>query len=267
MPLITGSTFSRLLKDLGESRITTLMYALKRGIESFFQLEEVELASEPLPNGSDRQQILFYESAEGGAGVLQRVITDTKALQSVARAALDVIHCRPDGVDKKDTLSQECEAGCYRCLLSYYNQPDHPLIDRKDPEVISLLVRLSGATLEIGTQGRTSESQWNELYRMAESTLEKAWLDALKENGFFLPDKAQLYLEEFKTRPDFYYERTQSVIYVDGPHHESPHRAMADSVLTQTLENAGFTVIRFPKERNVWEGVFKRFPDVFGSGC
>lgn len=257
---------SGFLKEFGESRITTLMYALKRGIESFFQLEEVELASEPLPSGSDRRQILFYESAEGGAGVLQRVITDTKALQNVARAALDVIHCHPDGIDKEDDLSQECEAGCYRCLLSYYNQTDHPLIDRKDPEVINLLLRLSGATLEIGTQGRTSESQWDELCRMAESSLEKAWLVALKENGFFLPDKAQLYFEEFKTRADFYYERTQSVIYVDGPHHESPHRMMADNVLTQILENAGFTVIRFPKERDVWEGIFKKFPDVFGPG-
>ncbi|AFS52276.1 DEAD/DEAH box helicase [Leptospirillum ferriphilum] len=257
---------SEFLKEFGEIRITTLMYALKRGIESFFQLEEVELAAEPLPSDSDRRQILFYESAEGGAGVLQRVITDTKALQNVARAALDMIHCHPDGIDKDDSLSKECEAGCYRCLLSYYNQLDHPLIDRKDPEVINLLVRLSGATLEIGTQGRTSESQWEELYRMAESTLEKAWLEALRENGFFLPDKAQLYLEEFKTRPDFYYERTQSAIYVDGPHHESPHRTMADNILTEILENAGFTVIRFPKEKELWTGIFKKFPDVFGTG-
>jgi hypothetical protein len=27
-----------------------------------------------------------------------------------------------------------CEAGCYKCLLSYYNQPDHTLIDRMDKD-------------------------------------------------------------------------------------------------------------------------------------
>ena len=39
----------------------------------------------------------------------------------------------------------DCEAGCYRCLLSYYNQPDHELIDRRDEQVLRLLCRLTRA--------------------------------------------------------------------------------------------------------------------------
>lgn len=42
--------------------------------------------------------------------------------------------------EKPDTRSV---AGCCRCLLSYYNQPDHELIDRTNPEVKSLLLRLA----------------------------------------------------------------------------------------------------------------------------
>ena len=38
-----------------------------------------------------------------------------------------------------------CVKGCYRCLLSYYNQPDHELIDRTDPEVLEILLRLARA--------------------------------------------------------------------------------------------------------------------------
>jgi hypothetical protein len=38
-----------------------------------------------------------------------------------------------------------CVRGCYRCLLSYYNQPDHLLIDRKDPDALARLVRMAGS--------------------------------------------------------------------------------------------------------------------------
>ena len=37
----------------------------------------------------------------------------------------------------------QCVKGCYRCLLSYYNQPDHELIDRTDDDVRRVLLRLA----------------------------------------------------------------------------------------------------------------------------
>ncbi|MFZ1103752.1 MAG: hypothetical protein WAN86_13075, partial [Hyphomicrobiaceae bacterium] len=42
-----------------------------------------------------------------------------------------------------------CVAGCYRCLLSYYNQPDHELIERMDAQVSSVLLRLSRSTITV----------------------------------------------------------------------------------------------------------------------
>jgi hypothetical protein len=38
-----------------------------------------------------------------------------------------------------------CVAGCYRCLLSYYNQPDHELIDRRNELALQFLLRLAHA--------------------------------------------------------------------------------------------------------------------------
>ena len=36
-----------------------------------------------------------------------------------------------------------CEAGCYKCLLSYYNQPQHDKIDRRNAAVLDYLKKLT----------------------------------------------------------------------------------------------------------------------------
>jgi hypothetical protein len=95
--------------------------------------------------------VLFYEATEGGAGVLTRLVNDPLALQQVARQALSIMHydVPTEGVDwptfdsLHDQPDTRCVAGCYRCLLSYYNQPDHELINRRDSQVVRILWRLA----------------------------------------------------------------------------------------------------------------------------
>ena len=71
----------------------------------------------------------------------------------VARRALEIMHYDPAsfGEAKEDpgrlseTGEPECVAGCYRCVLSYFNQPDHEQIDRRDTAALSFLLRLAHA--------------------------------------------------------------------------------------------------------------------------
>ncbi len=140
----------RFTKTLSRDALITIQYALLRGIESIFQIEESELLAEPMPNRDDPKAILFYEATEGGAGVLNRLITEPGLFVDIARKALDRMHyIVPENIsspnelkDKQSNQSTHCIAGCYRCLLSYYNQPDHEHIDRRNQDVLNLLLEL-----------------------------------------------------------------------------------------------------------------------------
>lgn len=131
--------------------LATVQHALLRGVAVVFQLEEGEVLGEPLPARDNRRAVLAYEATEGGAGVLRRLIEDEKALGVVAREALRLMHF--DNVDagvaagNADLLvdhdGNTCIRGCYRCLLSYFNQPDHELINRASGEAKQMLVDLA----------------------------------------------------------------------------------------------------------------------------
>ena len=134
-----------------EETIATVHHALMRGIEIVFQLEEGEVLGEPLPARDNRRAILAYEATEGGAGVLSRLVEEPKTLGKVARESLKLMHFDEADVDKAIdtgdasllTDREDCVHGCYRCLLSYFNQLDHELIDRKSDEAKQLLVDIA----------------------------------------------------------------------------------------------------------------------------
>ncbi len=139
--------------------MVSLQHALARGIEATFQLEDGEILSEPTPGRHHRHALLFYEAAEGGAGALGRLAREPDRLHAVAHAALRAIHLSEDSLNAAgasgvnallDDLDVRCVAGCYQCLLSYYNQPDHDLIDRRDSTLRALLLGLLTARLDGG---------------------------------------------------------------------------------------------------------------------
>ena len=193
-------------KPLELEAMATLQAALKRGIEMTFQIEESELVAEPLPKQDDRKALLFYEAAEGGAGVLTRLATEPGAMAQVAAAALRLMHHhQPTGpwtVDGLGALEQKtgdgqsiCEAGCYQCLLSYFNQPDHDHINRRNAQAIEMLVALANAQVAAAPDEPAPTSQASgQTTAAAESSddLFTQWQQALQAGGHREPDQYQV---------------------------------------------------------------------------
>ncbi|MEV4897154.1 helicase-related protein, partial [Nonomuraea sp. NPDC055795] len=157
----------------------SLMYALERGIEATFELEDSELNSELLPpDDGPRDRMLFTEAAEGGAGVLRLMQSEPDALARAAAEALSICHFGPGGVDLGGPHpDRPCARGCYECLLTYGNQLNHGAIDRHS--VRELLLRLANAQALTTGRGESRTEQLERLTAQSDTQLEGrliAWL-------------------------------------------------------------------------------------------
>jgi len=237
-----------------------LQSALKQAIQIHFQLEPRELSCEPMPSPQDRQEILFYEASEGGAGVLRQIVEDPQVLPLLARLALEICHFDPDTLE--DRGARICGRACYDCLLDYGNQPDHKDLNRF--LIRNLLSELSHSTCRpAGGVGSRAE-RLAYLRKRCDSELEKRWLDLVDNLMLRPPSDAQYLIESCSTRPDFFYREYNAAIYIDGPPHDEVAKIREDESITQRLMEAGYIVIRF-HHKAPWGEILRRHPDIFGT--
>lgn len=248
-------------KPLSPVAMATLQAALKRGIELCFQIEEAELVAEPLPTIDERKALLFYEAAEGGAGVLTRLANDPDSLAQVANAALDMMHfdLKHPAATVEDLLAHErqqgghaiCEAGCYQCLLSYFNQPDHDNINRRDEDALALLLELSRSRITLkmsNTQpvaGSTTNGEFDELIAF------------LQGGGYALPDATNVAVEQGKATAAAQYKGARALLFLQMPSHE----------LHEVLLDKGWQVLDF-SDRSQWQALCQAHASIFAAqGC
>ncbi|MDR1280493.1 MAG: DEAD/DEAH box helicase [Opitutaceae bacterium] len=246
--------------------LPSLQAALKHAIQVVYNLEDMELAADPLPDRLGRRLILLYESSEGGAGVLRHLIDDHDALAKVAAKSLEICHFTPTGEDLKRAprATEDCVKACYDCLLSYSNQIDHQHLDRHS--IRDLLLQLASASVGASSAPQDPADQMTTLRALCESGLEKQWLEFLEKHRLRLPTHAQRREPAVGSRPDFTYDLPGShvAIYVDGPYHDFPDRAARDNALRERMEDLGWLVIRFHHAEE-WLAVVARYPNVFGK--
>ncbi|MCU0482267.1 MAG: DUF1998 domain-containing protein, partial [Anaerolineae bacterium] len=268
VPYVTETKNCLLLQpadDLDTDEMATLQSALKRAIQAEYQLEDAELSCVALPDDSNRRILLFYEVAEGGAGVLNQLIDDADALQQIAKTALSICHYDMTGHDKtdKNTGIKPCVNACYDCLMNYGNQRDHRILDRA--LIRDFLLAMTRITIQASPNQRPREVHYHNLLAQCESDLEKEWLTYLYDGGYHLPTHAQYPFDPCQTRPDFIYHGDNVAIYIDGIHHDKPNQQKLDKSRRDCLEDEGITVIVFGYQKNAWDAILTNYRDLFGG--
>jgi hypothetical protein len=242
----------------------TFQYAMQRGMGIFFQVEESELASERVGQGEDAA-ILFWEAAEGGAGILRRMVEEPEVFSTTARIAAEILHFNPEtGKDLADP--SKCLRACYECLLSYRNQFLHSALDRH--LVRDVLMTLGRSNTTRRNNGRDYHAQYVYLKNLTDSrsAIEKRFLDRLFETRRELPDEAQKALLDINTVPDFYFAGAQACVYCDGSAHDEFGQRLKDDEIRKHLHEAGYRVIVIRYDRDLDEQL-RLYEDVFGSGA
>ena len=241
--------------------MATLQAALKRGIEMTFQIEESELVVEPLPKSDERRALLFYEAAEGGAGVLTRLANNQGDLALVASNALQLIHYRKPqsgiwtlddlpSLEQTDALgNHQCEAGCYQCLLSYLNQPDHEHINRRNADALKLLVALANAQV----QPVECSAALVAATTLADEPLD-AWLSALRQAGAVQPDAVNVSVNNGAATAAAQYKASRALVFLSA----------VDEQTSSILQDKGWQALDF-SDASRWSQQFAAHADVFGS--
>lgn len=249
---------------VSDTILASLQAAMKNAIQRVFELEDNELSAESLPSRDNRKSILFYESTEGGAGVLKRVI-DVAGFKRVIKEAIELCHYDPISFEdllKAPQAKEPCEAACYDCLMSYSNQTDHQLLDRK--AIVDILISLLSSDLSRSSSEFSRVEHYERLKNLNGSSLEVKWLDYIYNNGYNLPTHAQELIESCHTQPDYIYKDKYVAVFIDGPVHDSPDQLAKDRMITNDLEDTGWHVIRF-RYNSDWREILASNENIFGA--
>ncbi len=245
--------------DLEQTAVVTLQHALLRGIESVFQLEEGEILAEPMPSRDERTGFLLYEATEGGAGVLTRLISEPERVADVAFEALRIMHFDiPDRASLpgseaavRDAEGTKCVAACYRCVMSYFNQPDHPGLDRRNAQARTSLLRLAQATTRaVGMEPAAADIEGTPPQQ--DGAIGR-WLGRARIEGVPEPD-ATAWRNGSLEIPLVWREH-----YVVAAVQPLPPDAAAD------LSDKGFDIVDFVEEA-AWPEAFRRLTALLGRG-
>ena len=233
--------------------VITLQYALKRAIESVFQVESREIGVSGIGDPGC-PNILLYEAAEGSLGILSQFVDNVATFRKVIKTAEQV--CRFDDEEYKAPAS-------YDDLMSYYNQRDHQRLDRF--LIRDALGKLGLAEIEIQASPafQSYEEQYRHMLRHLDpnSSTERAFIDHLYQQGLRLPDAAQEPVPGLYCQPDFYYE-PRIWVFCDGSPHDEQQVHERDLLQRQLIISRGDEVWAWHYREDLADKIAQR-PDIF----
>ena len=236
--------------------MATLQAAIKRAIEQTYQIESSEIFVEPIPSGSDRQMLLIYEAGEGGSGVLRDIIKNPEAIGKIARQALELMHydvehvaeINAEELEQYDTKT-DCVNGCYGCLLSYYNQTEHALINRRDPYALRFLAALTQAQTPVSVVVENTSKKVDEVLSIMDRFAKWA-----TENGYLIPDQCPKVFKRLDLSFDGAYSTMRCCVSFKEVSKEDK----------ETLEDFGWQIIDLSNE-NTWLEKMLQHPELLNA--
>jgi superfamily II DNA/RNA helicase len=241
----------------GDGGVITLMYAFKRAIENYFQVESNEIGA-TIMGEEEAPNILIYEAAEGSLGVLSQIVDDPRIYREIMDEAYQICFYK-NGTEE----TGEVIPATYDDLLSYFNQYYHQKIDRN--LVRGALENLRSSNIEI--LSNKAFSSHKEQYRFLEgardpnSSTEEQFLKFLYRNNLKLPDVAQPNIGQMYVCPDFLYH-PNICIFCDGTPHDEQLVKKADLLKRNALKSAGYQVLVWHYKEGLEEFIARR-PDIF----
>lgn len=225
--------------DQGEAFYYSVKEAILQGMQISLNIEEHEVRGMVIPNPKrdDEYRIVIFEKAEGGIGVVT-ALTNQERLKDIFARAREILH---------EGEENGCEKACYECLLSYYNQMEHELLDRR------LALTFLDEYRSLRIEQKRDDGGLEELERKCDSDFERAVLKKIVELGLPLPDEAQKIVYD-KTvpisKPDFFY-LPNIAVFVDGPVHDKEYVERIDEEKRNKLRSLGYTVVSIREVKQV----------------
>jgi len=223
----------------------TLKEALVQSLLLTYNLEESELDCflNPLPETSN-MQIVIFETEEGGTGILKSLFdAQTDQFEKFLANLSLILHI--DSIDPYKETKDACISGCYNCLLSFRNQVEHRFINRQ--LLIPLLKELANfkELKQISILDNT-RANLEDLKDKCDSELERLVLEEIYNMSLPLPSKLHktFYDRDIPiVKSDFFYEKGNIVVFVDGPVHEEKSIKETDTKKREFLESRGFSIV------------------------
>ena len=237
------------------------MFALKRAIENYFQVESNEIGA-TIMGDEEAPNILIYEAAEGSLGVLSQLVESPITYSTIVKEAYDVCFFK-DGIEIEPDSNGQYIPATYDDLLSYYNQYYHQQIDKNS--IKGALENLIHSKVEILIN--KSFSNYDEQYQYMQATrdhnssTEDKFLKFLYQHGLRLPDESQPRIPNMYVRPDFLY-KPNVCVFCDGTPHDEDRVHDDDTEKRKALKNAGYQVLVWHYFDSLVDFVAKR-PDIF----
>jgi hypothetical protein len=243
----------------GKNGVITLMYALKRAIENYFQVETNEIGV-MIMGEIDTPNILIFEASEGSLGVLSQIVDNPATFKAVMQNAFDFLFVK-NGIEipEKDLVPAS-----YDDLLSYYNQIHHQSINRNYIRESLRILKDSEVEMLTSRVFTSYDEQYQSLQaaRDPDSSTEDELLKFLYKEGLRLPDEAQPIIPGMFVRPDFKY-KPNILLFCDGSPHDNPQVKREDSEKRKALIADGrYQVLSWYYKEPLKDFVARR-PDIF----